>query len=238
METIEQLISIGAGRQFSVSKAHQRKARNRYTQPNDKRATVIRVMNRLLKTNIILFIFVLLFSCYNTENSEQPSNNDTTKTNSSESIKLRKKKPDFFVNFNVNNLAKSDEVFVNFWSKNDDGSVYISPDSNSVSFIFGLNRCEQSFPAIDSNNSIMLKWNMSEKIMCTYKNYFNQSFGLKKHPENGDIFAIILAKNDSILRINYVFKDFIDEQNKRGRINNEFKIDTLFPTLFKCTNCN
>jgi hypothetical protein len=30
IETFEQLINIDAGRQFSVSKAHQRKARNRY----------------------------------------------------------------------------------------------------------------------------------------------------------------------------------------------------------------
>ena len=30
IETFEQLINFGAGRQFSVSKAHQRKARNRY----------------------------------------------------------------------------------------------------------------------------------------------------------------------------------------------------------------
>ena len=29
IETFEQLINFGAGRQFSVSKAHQRKARNR-----------------------------------------------------------------------------------------------------------------------------------------------------------------------------------------------------------------
>ena len=32
IETFEQLIILGAGRQFSVSKAHQRKARNRYLQ--------------------------------------------------------------------------------------------------------------------------------------------------------------------------------------------------------------
>jgi hypothetical protein len=31
IETFEQLINIGAGRQFTVSNAHQRKARNRYT---------------------------------------------------------------------------------------------------------------------------------------------------------------------------------------------------------------
>jgi len=30
IETFEQLINVGVGRQFSVSKAHQRKARNRY----------------------------------------------------------------------------------------------------------------------------------------------------------------------------------------------------------------
>jgi len=30
IETFEQLINFGAGRQFSVSKAHQRKARNRH----------------------------------------------------------------------------------------------------------------------------------------------------------------------------------------------------------------
>ena len=35
IETFEQLINIGAGRQFSVSKAHQRKARNRYGQGYD-----------------------------------------------------------------------------------------------------------------------------------------------------------------------------------------------------------
>lgn len=29
IETFEQLINLGAGRQFTVSKAHQRKARNR-----------------------------------------------------------------------------------------------------------------------------------------------------------------------------------------------------------------
>ena len=32
IETFEQLINVGAGRQFTVSKAHQRKARNRYHQ--------------------------------------------------------------------------------------------------------------------------------------------------------------------------------------------------------------
>jgi len=32
IETFEQLINFGAGRQFSVSKAHQRKAQNRYSQ--------------------------------------------------------------------------------------------------------------------------------------------------------------------------------------------------------------
>jgi len=32
IETFEQLINFGAGRQFTVSKAHQRKARNRYAQ--------------------------------------------------------------------------------------------------------------------------------------------------------------------------------------------------------------
>jgi len=31
IETFEQLINFGAGRQFTVSKAHQRKARNRYS---------------------------------------------------------------------------------------------------------------------------------------------------------------------------------------------------------------
>jgi len=30
IETFEQLINVGAGRQFTVSKAHQRKARNRW----------------------------------------------------------------------------------------------------------------------------------------------------------------------------------------------------------------
>ncbi len=32
IEAFVQLINDGAGRQFSVSKAHQRKARNRYSQ--------------------------------------------------------------------------------------------------------------------------------------------------------------------------------------------------------------
>ncbi len=32
IETFEQLINVSAGRQFTVSKAHQRKARNRYKQ--------------------------------------------------------------------------------------------------------------------------------------------------------------------------------------------------------------
>jgi hypothetical protein len=32
IETFEQLINVGAGRLFPVSKAHQRKARNRYQQ--------------------------------------------------------------------------------------------------------------------------------------------------------------------------------------------------------------
>jgi hypothetical protein len=37
IETFEQLINIDAGRQFSVSKAHQRKARNRYKQAYETR---------------------------------------------------------------------------------------------------------------------------------------------------------------------------------------------------------
>jgi Domain of unknown function (DUF4365) len=44
IETFEQLINVGAGRQFSVSKAHQRKARNRsasFCMPNQTQSNII-----------------------------------------------------------------------------------------------------------------------------------------------------------------------------------------------------
>ena len=46
IETFEQLINFGAGRQFSVSKAHQRKARNRSTQAKQKN---IKIWTHLLQ---------------------------------------------------------------------------------------------------------------------------------------------------------------------------------------------
>ena len=50
IETFEQLINFGAGRQFTVSKAHQRKARIRYLQA---------------KTRMRIYLIILLFVCSN-----------------------------------------------------------------------------------------------------------------------------------------------------------------------------
>lgn len=69
------------------------------------------------------------------------------------------------------------------------------------------------------------------------KNFLSQTFGLRKYPKKNDIFAEIEPQGDSALRITYLFKEFINEQNRKGRENKEFKIDTLFPTIFKCSNC-
>lgn len=74
----------------------------------------------------------------------------------------------YLVNFNSESLDKSEKVFVNAGGQNNDGEVYLGADSNSITLIFGLNRCGYSFPCINENNKIKLKWNL-ENGECDYK---------------------------------------------------------------------
>lgn len=64
IETLEQLINLGAGRQFTVSKAHQRKARNRYSQFRHVNAN----MKHIFK--IIFFLFIITESYAQTQSGE------------------------------------------------------------------------------------------------------------------------------------------------------------------------
>jgi hypothetical protein len=48
IETFEQIINVGAGRQFMVSKTHQRKARNRYAQYFKDSKDILSLKFRLL----------------------------------------------------------------------------------------------------------------------------------------------------------------------------------------------
>ena len=50
IETFEQLINVGAGRQFTVSKAHQRKARNRYRAFNKSTTEMMKTENKELNS--------------------------------------------------------------------------------------------------------------------------------------------------------------------------------------------
>lgn len=124
-------------------------------------------------------------------------------------------------------------VFVKPGGQDDDGTVFLGVDSDAVTFIFGLNRCEYTFPCINEKNKIKLKWNLEYEAECDYKNSLSQTFGLKNYPKKNEIFAEIEPHGDSAIRITYLFKEFIDKQNRKGRENREYKIDTIFPTLFK-----
>ena len=208
----------------------------RYAQPFGKFLTTPGRMDNMIKLQMLVLSVLGFCSCTNNTRETGESKNRLLPDSLSQDTQL-KKIPGYLINFNSVSLDKSEKVFVKAAGQNDDGAVYLGVDSNSVTFIFGLNRCEYSFPCINENNKIKLKWNLDYRVSCDYKNFLSETFGLERHPKKNEIFAEIEPQGDSALRITYLFKSFIDEQNRKGRENKEFKIDTIFPHTFKCINC-
>ena len=79
------------------------------------------------------------------------------------------KNTDYLIEFTTRNLDKSGRVFISEGGMEDDERVYLLTDTGQiynrhllsksyqnyfVGFIWGLNRCEYSFPTIDSVNKI------------------------------------------------------------------------------------
>jgi hypothetical protein len=185
-------------------------------------------MSNLIRIGILGLLTLSFYSCNN-----KPKESKITLTHSDTGTHSTEPNKDiqYLANFNSESLSKAEKIFVKSGGPADDGAVYLTVDSNSVDFMFGLNRCEYSFPCFNENRKIRLKWNL-EHGECDYKNSLSKTFGLKNYPKKNDIFAEIEPQGDSALRITYFFKEFINEQNREGRENKEFKIDTVFPTIF------
>jgi hypothetical protein len=186
-------------------------------------------MKNIIKIGIAVFLTISFYKCTNEPKETKiilPQSDTVTHNIEPDST------TQYLTNFNSKSLSKAEKVFVTPGGPDDDGAVYLGVDSISVAFIFGLNRCEYSFPCINEDHKIKLKWNL-DNGECDYKNSLTQTFGLKNYPKKNDVFAEIEPQGDSALKVTYLFTDFINEQNKKGRENKEFKIDTIFPTIFK-----
>lgn len=150
-------------------------------------------------------------------------------------------KPLYLKSFTTYNLCLANKLYVKVGGKNDDGAVYLSADSSnrygySVGFSFGLNRCGYQFATKDENNRIKLIWD-TKGAWCDVTNSIKKTFGLKKYPKKGDVFAELFLIGDSAIGVNYFYSEFIDKQNEAGRNNKGLVIDTLFPKYFRCSTC-
>lgn len=182
-------------------------------------------MNKNINLVFQLLTIIVIHSCNNHIQLNNPQMVNTKVKGISNSMKN-----------NNHDSGVSNKIFIKPASINDDGNVYLFADSNTYTFNFGLNRCGCEFPFINRNNKISLKWAINN-LSCDYKNTLSETFGLKNYPKNGDVFAEIQVLGDTALRINYLYKEFFALQNQKGRENKEYKIDSIFPTIFQCSKC-
>lgn len=191
------------------------------------------------KYNLVIIgvISLFLISCKNTENKSEnqiienkiKSENNVDHTNSTDSLFEKNdylKIADYFSNFSTSYIENHQIIYLK------DGVVYFSAaDSNSVYFIWGLNRCECKYKTIDKNNRIILLWNTSN-LNCNYNNHFKNNLNCKYFPKEGEPFAEVFPI-DSGIYINYLYADFFSQQNLLGKENEEFIIDSVFPSILK-----
>lgn len=180
---------------------------------------------------IILFIsFLFILSCNDKKKIESKIELKDTINQKTETIKpitYKKKKIDIH-KINSNDSLLRHIFFVSF-----EGMVYTMFDINEVVFVFGFNSCEYTFPIQNKGNEILIAWNKDD-YSCNYKSGLDKNYNVKQ-PHKGDVFAEVSPYNDTVIKINYLYPEFIQKLNERGRTN-DLAIDTLFPKLFVIAN--
>ncbi len=108
----------------------------------------------------------------------------------------------------------------------DEGSfwlLYFEP--GKVFFDFNPS-CGYWFPSYLKNEKIIFNW--ATNMNCNFDRGLNQSFKGITSPKLGEPFGEILLENDTTLRINYYYKDWVKKVNEAEHLT----IDTLFPSKF------
>lgn len=162
------------------------------------------------KVYILLLMLILLvyFGC----------NKELTKKENSKEI-IEKKK----ISLKIQDLEK--QTILDRWT--DKGSFWLLRfEPNKVIYEFNPS-CEYWFPSKIINDEIVFYW--AKNMNCSFDRGLSKSFKSIKNPELGKPFGKVKLINDSIIVVDYYYKDWIDKINKE-----ETKtIDALFPSNFK-----
>lgn len=180
---------------------------------------------------VMALIFFML-SCSNNEALVERAANDTIYTAypSPQPNKFTSNKKVQFEQFSSAAINSANRFYVSH-----EGEVYLGFEKGHVSFIFGMNRCEYTFPVIDEDNKIKVVWILHDHS-CDYPLGLENNYGIKEHPVKGAVFAELLPAGDSAIVVHYLYPAFTRKQNEMARIIPDYKIDTIFPVIFTWAN--
>ena len=106
------------------------------------------------------------------------------------------------------------------------GGVCITFEQGKVLFDFNM-QCSYYYPTQIDKDKLKIIWDDNKN--CTYDIGVKSTFGINQYPIKGKPFGEFNIINDTLLHINYYFKNWIDKMNEHARKD----IDTMFPTTLK-----
>jgi len=98
-------------------------------------------------------------------------------------------------------------------------------ERDRANFVFSL-KCDCSFPIGFIDDTLTVYW--SENFVCPINKTLTSSLGIDRHPLVGLPFAKVDVVDDSTLRVNYYYPQWIEAANRQ--VANQ---DTIFPVIFR-----
>jgi len=124
------------------------------------------------------------------------------------------------------------------WGNGEDGFDLIFEHSKLTLWFGFLGQCTYEFPVKIENDKLVVYWDTIED--CVFESGMKNKFGLIKYPHTGDKFMSLKLINDSTLKANYFFLDWVNKFNKHQLVNGIKRFETysgstkyLFPEYFK-----
>lgn len=170
---------------------------------------------------IIITCIVALVACEQRNgltDKASANNNDSIRQKSLKPISEKKALKSLTIDAIVNDsLTVKWEGGINSW---------FGFDNHSLIYSYSF-PCGYTYPIKIDGNNIIVYWAYKED--CTVEIGIHKKFGLKESPAVGKPFARISIVNDTTVRMEYLYPEWVKAFNE---FNNPEKCDTILPVLF------
>jgi hypothetical protein len=156
----------------------------------------------MCRTIHVALLILILFSCKELKKNDSLEDKDLTQVTTATG-----KRPRYP---NLSEVIGMKDA-LRYWAAEESYYPTLHFDSRDTLWLEFNGQCAYSFPIKMRGDSIVVFWDIIEN--CTHDIGIKKSFGLKVQPEKGKPFMTLRLVNDTTLRADYRFKEWVIQFN-------------------------